>query len=259
MKSAVSALAAAVLALSGAAVQAGELKGTAEVTSSVGYLSNPYPDAHIESASVLFDLDKGYKVGGSITAVDAWGGHATYVALRALTPVNETMWFDSSIGASDRDKVTVRSRVGTMFNVKIPAKSTILGVGADWYDMRGGGQATTISGQAVYYVPTMPLVLQANVAYAHSHFGKHGGGRSSLTATYGRVGQWTVTGSVGTGRVHYELISQPGTIADYNSSNASVGVRYWMAPDWGISTNLGHVKNRYYERTELRAGVFVKF
>lgn len=258
MKSLALSLLAATLSFAGASAHA-ELKGTADFSASKSSLSSPYPNAHSESASVLFDLDRGHKFGVGITSVDAWGGNANYLAIRSVNPVSETAWFDSNIGASDKDRITVRSRVGTMFNQKFPSNNVILGVGLDWYDMRTGGASTTLNLQGVYYVPNHPLVLQANAAYAVSEFGSRGGLRTSVAATYGRVGQWTVTGTVGTGRVHYELTSQPGTVADYNSDHASVGVRYWMAPNWGVTANLGRVQNRVYERTELRGGVFVSF
>lgn len=237
-----------------------QVKGSAEVTASYANVTQHYPNSNIQSASMLLDLEDGHKLGLSATSVNAWGGHARYYNVRWVAPFEkDQLWFDSNIGGSDQDKVTARTRVNTTLNYKAPGSRWIWGVGVDAYDMRQSGSARGIKVQSVYYVPGMPLVLQGDVAYSESSFNSRPGHRVGVAATYGRVGQWTTSVSLDTGRVHYELERQPGTIADYNSTHLSTGLRYWMAPDWGISTNFSHVNNKHYIRNEIRGGVFWSF
>lgn len=250
------ALLSAALASPAMAAPSGELS----LSTAYSTVTGKYPDGKSQTASAMFDLGEGYRVGGSVTNVDAWGGEARVFGVRAVTPLpDKNFWLDTSLSASDRDVVTIKQRASTMLNMKVAQKGLIVGVGADYYNMRSGGAARSLKLQAVYYVPKMPLVLQADVAHVQSTFNDRNGYAAGLTATYGHPGQWTVTGRVDTGRVHYELTSQPGTVADYNSKSGSVSVRYWMAKDWGITGGVTHVRNAVYERNEARTGLFMNF
>lgn len=258
MKKTLTLAAFAALAAAGSAAHA-DVKGQAEVVASFASVSGPYEDATLQWASVLLDLDKGYKVGLSVTNVDAWGDRARYFNVRAVTPVSQNMWFDTNVGGSDRAAITAGKRVNTTFNVKFAQHSLIVGAGADHYDMRGGGSATSAKGHAVYYVPGMPLVLQGDVTVTRASVNDRMGHRVGVAATYGRVGEWTAALRVDTGRAHYELERFPGAVADYKSHHAAATVRYWVDKDWGVSVAVSHVDNRYYERREARAGVFWSF
>lgn len=258
MKKSVALTALAALAATGGAAHA-ELKGQAEVVASFASVSAPYEDSAIQWASVLLDLDEGYKLGFSVTNVDAWGDHARYFNVRAVTPVSENMWFDTNVGASDRAAITAGKRLNTMFNVKFPQHSLIVGAGADYYDMRGGGSATSVKGHAVYYVPGMPLVLQGDATVTRASVNDRMGYRVGVAATYGRVGEWTAALRMDTGRAHYELERFPGAVADYKSHHVAATLRYWVDKDWGVSVGASRVDNRYYERNEARAGLFWSF
>jgi len=236
-----------------------KLNGSMEVTTAHASLSAPYPDAKISSVSALFNLKDDNKLGLSVTSLDAWGEQANYFNVRHLHHLSEDRWLDINAGFSDKGKITAEHRVNAMFNQKFPDIYTILGVGVDYYTMRSGGSGKSVRAQVVKYVPGVPLVLQGGVALSTSSMNDRSGHQISVAATYGRVGDWTITGTASTGRVHYELVTHPGSVADFNSRSTGVGGRYWVGQNWGVSVNLGKVSNRYYTREEIRAGIFVSF
>lgn len=259
-KSVLAALLTAAFASTAFAAQPSQpLTGTIEVTTAAATVSDPWPDGEIHSVSALFNLANEDKLGVSVTGVNAWGDNATYLNVRSVNHISANRWFDTNVGFSDRGNITAEKRVNTMFNQKFPEIATILGVGADYYTMRSGGSATGVRASAVKYVTGMPLVLQADLAVSVSSMNDRAGHRLALAATYGHVGKWTISANASTGRVHYELETRPGSVADYNNKSVGVGARYWVNKDWGVSLNLGKVSNRYYERDEVRAGVFFNF
>lgn len=261
MKKSVFAALCAVAALSAvsAAHAASPLTGTIEATASTASLSSPWPDSKVNSVSALFNLADEDKIGVSVTDVDAWGDKATYLNVRNVYHFSPNSWLDSNVGFSDRGNITAEKRVNTMYHQKFPGIATILGVGADYYSMRSGGSASAVRASAVKYVTGMPLVLQADLTLSVSNMNDRSGHRLAVAATYGRVGNWTISANASTGRVHYELISHPGSVADYTNDSVGVGARYWVNKDWGVSLNLAHQTNRYYKRDEVRAGVFINF
>lgn len=244
---------------SGAALAQENLSGTAEISVAGAHLTSPYQDATTQSFNVLLNGKNQDKYGLYATSLDAWGEKAQYYSLRWVAHLNENTWVDASLGGSDQGRITAKQRESAMLNFKLAQYSLILGAGLDHYVMRGDAEALSVKGQAVYYVPGVPLVVQANVGYSESRFNQKGGASYGLTATYGQTGQWTATASAATSRVHYELLTQPGTVADYPSSTYAVSGRVWIEPKWGLTVGASQVRNRYYERNELKGGVFWDF
>jgi YaiO family outer membrane protein len=209
---------------------------------------------------VLLDVRPGTKLGLSVTDLQAWGGHASIGGLRIVQTLNDRFSIDAGIAASDSGNITIRQRKTAIVNYKaLEAKNLVLGMGVDTYDMRGGGKATSLLTQAVYYVPKMPVVVQADYTATESKFNERRGHRIGAAVTYGKVHDWTVSLRADSGRVNYELVTRPGSIADYDSRSQGVGMNYWLSKDLGISANFGRVSNRYFKREEIRVGTFFSF
>lgn len=236
-----------------------KISGTLEATTSHATLSESWPNARITAVSALFNMHKQDKLGFSITNVDAWGETANYLNVRTLNHINRDLWADINLGVSDKGKITAHRRVNAMLNQKFTSVGVILGGGFDYYTMREGGSATSVKGSVVKYVQGLPLVLQGDLAWTRSNFNARNGWRVGGAATYGYHGRWTVSAAGSTGRVHYELERQPGTVADYNSDHVSVTGRYWLNKDWGLSAGYDKVSNEHYERDEVRVGLFMNF
>lgn len=236
-----------------------QVKGQMDLNLSTARLSAPYQDSNSQAVNALFDLKDGYKVGASVTNLDAWGSKATYLNLRAVTPISQNIWFDTNVGFSDKGNITAKYRFNTTGNLKLPNHGVILGLGVDRLEMREGSGATAVKGHVVKYLTGVPLALQADATVSRNDFNGRMGHQLGVAATYGHAGYWTLSSRLDTGRVHYELERYPGAIADYTSTHANLGARYWLTKDWGVSANLDHVNNKYYDRNEVRIGTFVSF
>lgn len=235
------------------------LSGSVELSTSSADVSGSYPDARIQAVSFLFNGKGKDKIGTSVTAMDAWGQSANYYTARWLANFNANQWMDASVGFSDKGTIAAKHRVTMMYNVSVPGQNLIASAGLDHYAMRGGAEVTGVKTQAVYYAQSIPLVVQASVGYSQTKFNQRGGATYGVSATYGNQGNWTITAAANTGRVHYELLTQPGTVADYHSSTYSLTGRYWVEPSWGLSLGVSQVRNDYYTRDEIRGSTFWKF
>lgn len=249
-----------VLAALSSSVHAQVLTGALSVSTAVATVSNGYPDAKIQTAAATFEVSRNTKIGFNLASINAWGDTATYAGATVSQEFNEGFGVTAGVGASDKGKITAHQRVNVMGNYKtLEQKNLILGAGVDYYTMRDGGSSTSVVTQVVYYVPTMPLVLQGNAVLSQSSVNARQGTRFGVAATYGQVGAWTATAAYSTGRVNYELLRSPGAIADYNSTSFSVGGNYWIDKNWGLNLELSRVDNRYYTRDGLQAGAFWNF
>lgn len=234
--------------------------GNFSVTTSNAQVDRNYPNAKIQTASVLVDVQPGTKLGATVSNIDAWGDTATFVGVRAVQDLNDTFFVDASLGGSDKSKITVKERATVLVGVKtLPAKNLILSTGVDVYNMREGSTATALINQAVYYVPGVPLVVQADTRITQVSAGERVGAGAGVGVTYGKVGDWTVSARHEAGRVNYQLVSMPTAVADYHSSNTTLGLDYWVEENWGFRVGVSHVENQYYKRDEVRFGLFFNF
>lgn len=233
--------------------------GTASFNASFADYNN-YPDAQVQALSTLMDVGSQTKLGLSLTNVRAFDDHARVLGVRLVHDFGNGYLVDGSVAKSDRAKITINERFNVAVRKKVgEAQNTIIGLGVDTFDMREGGRSVSLRPSVVHYVQSMPLVLQADAAFSQSSVNDRKGHMLNLAATYGRVGEWTVFGSISSGRAHYELLKHPGSVADYNTRTLTVGGHYWMDKDWGFNAAVSNTDNRYFKRNEIRMGVFWKF
>lgn len=246
-------------ALSAPAAHA-QVTGNAQLTTSHAHVDNGYGNADVQSLNMNLNVRPGTVVGLSVSDVRAWGGHAMVSGISVAQDLNDRVGVSVALSASDTDNITIRNRASALVKYKaLPARNLILGVGAEYYDMRGGGKSNALLTQAVYYVPSMPLVLQADATFSESRLNSRRGNRFGAAATYGRVKDWTAFANYSTGRVHYELVNQLGTIADYDSTSYGTGVSYWLNKKVGVSAGVNRTENQYFHRNEARLGMFWDF
>jgi YaiO family outer membrane protein len=253
-------LLASVLALSSLSAGAATPTGNFEASTSAASVSKNYASQKIQSASVLVDVKEGTKLGLYATNVDAWGQTATYLAARVVQDLSSDLFVDATYGGSDQGAITAQSRAVVMLKTKVlPAKNLIIGAGVDYSTMRHGADSKGLMGQAVYYVPGMPLVLQGDVRAVESEAGGRVSTGAGIGMTYGAVGNWTVSARYDSGHVNYQLVSQPNAVANYLSSTSSIGTEIWVKKDMGFRLSYSIVNNQYYVREEAKAGVVYRF
>lgn len=224
-------------------------------------INKHYEGGTSASVSAFFEpKDSKLKYGFDLAHLDAWGQQTTYASARGIATVSDLVYLTGGIGGSSSGTIAAKYRTTGMVNVKMPSmRHLVLGLGFDHYGMRGGAKADVGVLQVLYYARSMPLVTQASVSYGESRFNSRGGARVGLAMTYGYVGKWNIIGRVSSGRVHYELISQPGTVADYNGTTVGLSGRYWLSKAWAINGGVSVVNNDHYRRQDVRLGLSYDF
>ncbi|ELC8790614.1 hypothetical protein RJV04_005050 [Salmonella enterica] len=239
-------------------VQAAE-SGHFESSVSGAHVTGPYEGGKSFKSSALFNLDGKDRLGVSYQALNAWGESTNYMNVRYVGYITPDVWVDSNFSGSDRNAITAKLRGNAMINWGIADKGLILGAGFDRYTMRSGGGSSAVRTMLVKYLEGIPVALQINASLARSDMNHRLGGNAGSSIQYGHERQWIIAAGGEYGRVHYELVRQPGTIADYRSTSYFASGRYWLGKDWGMSTRYSGVINHYYTRNEVEMGVFVDF
>ncbi|EAW8382123.1 YaiO family outer membrane beta-barrel protein [Salmonella enterica] len=222
-------------------------------------VSGPYKGGQSFATSLLFNLEGKDKLGVSYQALNAWGESASYMNLRYVSYLSQDVWVDTNFGGSDKGSITARVRGSAMINRGFTDKGLIFAVGPERYTMRSGAGSSAVRTMAVRYLKDYPVALQLNTSLARSDMNHRFGGQVGVAVQYGHEDTWIVAGGGSYGRVHYESVAQPGTVADYRSVSYFVSGRYRAGDAWGLTTRYSGVTNHHYTRNEVAFGVFVDF
>ncbi|EMY7294494.1 YaiO family outer membrane beta-barrel protein [Escherichia coli] len=239
-------------------VQAAE-SGRFESSIAGAHVTGPYEGGKSFKSYLLLNLEGKNKLGFSYLALDAWGESTNYFNVRYVSYLTPDIWIDSNFSASDKNSITAKARGNAMINRGFPDKGLILAGGFDRYTMRSGGGASAVRSMVVKYLKNYPVALQLNTSFVRSDMNNRTGGNVGVSVQYGFERRWTVAAGGNYGRVHYELVKQPGTVADYRSTSYFTSGRYWLGNDWGVSARYSGVSNRHYTRNEAELGIFVDF
>ncbi|MEG2567520.1 MAG: YaiO family outer membrane beta-barrel protein [Acinetobacter sp.] len=236
-----------------------EESGIFESSISGANVTAPYNGGKAFKSSALFNMNGKNKLGVSYLALDAWGESTNYLNVRYVNYLTPDVWIDSNVGASDKGSITAKFRGNTMINWGLTDKGLILGAGIERYTMRSGGGSNAVHTMVVKYLDNLPVALQLNTTLAQSDMNNRLGGNIDTSIQYGYDQQWIVAAGGGYGRINYELVRQPGSIADYHSTSYFATGRYWFGRNWGMRTRYSGITNHYYIRNEIEMGIFVNF
>ena len=250
------AVAAALLSSSAFAAPSGGL----DLTVGSSNVSNNYGDGKSVAVGGYVNVNKDTIVNASVTSVEAWKSNGTYFSLGGVRHLTDRLYVDGGVGFSSDTNILAKNRFTAKANYRLTERKNIVGsIGYDHIEMNGGSKADALLLGALWYVPNMPVVVQADARFSNATPGDHNSHLYGVAVTYGRVGEWTVTGRADTGTVGYESTIVPGQLVDYSSRHQSVTGRYWMSKDWGFQVALDNVTNKYYDRKEVRTTVFYNF
>ena len=166
-------------------------------------------------------------------------------------------WFASlSAGAGDGAFYLPRYRVDGFVNRKfLPDRNLIGTLGAGYYRAPDGHVDRNASIGATYYF-SQPLVVQGEVRFNNSSPGSIRTRQQFVAATWGRDKETQVTGRYAWGREGYQTVGQAMSLVDFRSNEASVKVRHWLGPAWGVQAGLERYRNPFYVRNGGQLGFF---
>lgn len=246
---------AAVLPMSAMAQQSGS------IDASYGHaaVSNNYGDANIFSVNGRYALNKNTAFTGNLVDISAWHQHGTGASAGLVQTINDSMYGTLNVFVSDQTLILPKYRLTGQLNFKV-GTGFILGVGADHIVMRGGpNKDDALLLSAVYYVPGMPLVIQTDARLDNATPGNHRGERYGVAVTYGKVGEWTLSGRADSGVSGYESSIVPGQLVRFPVKHESASLSKWLGGNYGVTVAADNVANKYYNRRELRVGAFYTF
>ena len=166
-------------------------------------------------------------------------------------------WFASIYaGAGDGAFYLPRYRLDGFVNRRfLPGRNLIGTLGAGYYRAPDGHVDRNASVGATYYF-TQPVVVQGEVRFNNSSPGSIRTRQQFVAATWGRAQETQVTGRVAWGREGYQTIGQGTSLVDFRSNEASVKVRHWVGPAWGVQAGVERYRNPFYVRSGGNVGFF---
>lgn len=170
-------------------------------------------------------------------------------------------WFGSlSLGAGDGAFYLPRYRIDSFINRKfLPGRNLIGTLGAGYYRAPDGHTDVSKSVGATYYFDQQPLVVQGEIRFNDSSPGNIRTHQQFVAATWGSEKQTQVTGRLAWGSEGYQTITSAASLINFRSNEASVKVRHWIGPLWGVEARVERYRNPFYVRTGANVGLFWQF
>lgn len=193
---------------------------------------------------------------GELAAMERWSEKGVYAAFGDTYTFNDDWYGSLTIGAGDGAEYLPRYRIDGFINRKLLAAKNLVGtLGAGYYRAPDGHIDRNVSIGGTYYFD-FPLVVQGEVRFTHGSPGSVDTRQQFLAATYGREKATQVTGRYAWGSEGYQSIGPGAVLTNFRSKEASVNVRHWLGPTWGIDAALEHYRNPFYRRNGFVAGLF---
>lgn len=196
---------------------------------------------------------------GELSAHRRFGVAGNYAAI-GITHDFDADWFASiSAGAGDGAFYLPRYRVDAAINRKLlEDRRLVATLGVGYYDAPDGHSDRSLLLALAYYFDG-PWIVEGGVRLNHSNPGSVDTRQHFVALTYGRIKADVVTVRYGWGGEGY-LATGPATqLVNFNSREASVAWRHWLAPHTGVILGANRYSNPLYRRTGITIGIFHEF
>ena len=197
-----------------------------------------------------------HRLQAELASMRRFGESGNYLGVGDTVTFSEDWFASLSVGAGDGAFYLPRYRMDGFLNRKfLPARNLVGTLGAGYYRAPDGHVDRSASVGATYYF-SEPLVVQGEVRFNNSSPGSIRTRQQFVAATWGRAQETQVTGRYAWGREGYQTIGQGTSLVDFRSNEASVKVRHWVGPAWGVQAGLDRYRNPFYVRSGGNLGFF---
>lgn len=197
-----------------------------------------------------------HRLQAELASMRRYGESGNYVGAGDTVTFNEDWFASLSAGAGDGAFYLPRYRLDAFVNRKfLPGRNLIGTVGAGYYRAPDGHADRSASLGATYYF-SQPLVVQGEVRFNNSTPGNIRTRQQFIAATWGRDKETQVIGRYGWGREGYQTVAQGMSLVDFRSNEASLKVRHWLGPNWGVQVGVERYRNPFYVRSGGNLGFF---
>lgn len=205
-----------------------------------------------------------YEIGANLlqfelASMRRFGESGTYLGIGDKVNISPDWFATLAVGAGDGASYLPRYRVDGFINRKLLSEKNLIGtLGLGYYRAPDGHIDRNLSLGGTYYF-SQPWVVQAEVKFNMSNPGRVNTRQQFIAATWGRAKQMQITGRYAWGTEGYQSIGAGASIIDFRSQQASIALRKWINPHWGISGSAEHYKNPLYKRNGVNVGLFWQF
>ena len=200
-----------------------------------------------------------HRLQAELASMRRFGESGNYIGVGDTVTFSDDWFASISAGAGDGAFYLPRYRLDGFINRKfLPERNLIGTLGAGYYSGPDGHIDRSVSIGATYYF-SFPLVVQGEMRFNNSTPGSIRTRQQSVAATLGRDKQTQVIGRYGWGREGYQTIGQNTALVDFRSNEASLKVRHWLGPNWGVQAGVERYRNPFYVRSGGNVGFFWQF
>ena len=197
-----------------------------------------------------------HRLQAELASMRRYGESGNYVGAGDTVTFNEDWFASLSVGAGDGVFYLPRYRLDGFINRKfLPGRNLIGTLGAGYYRAPDGHADRSASIGATYYF-SQPLVVQGEIRFNNSTPGTIRTRQQFIAATWGRDKATQVIGRYAWGREGYQTIGQGVSLVDFRSDEASLKLRHWLGPNWGVQVGVERYRNPFYGRNGGNLGFF---
>lgn len=215
-----------------------------------------WDDQYVRGAVHVSAADR---VAAEVTHQRHFGDGGTYLGLGYTRILDEAWYASLGGGASDRGIFLPRLRLdGTASRKWLERRRLVTTLGATYLRSRGPYWDLGVTLGAAYYLEA-PWILEAGVRVAHSNPGAARSTRGWLAVTQGRARRHQLTLRAEGGNEAWQLVAADAVLVDFQSFEAALVWRQWLAGGFGVSLRGTHYRSSNYDRTSVDLGVFSEF
>ena len=228
---------------------------TVDAYTSRHQLSNGFGNWHEVGVRGSFESGA-HRIQAELASMRRYGESGNYLGVGDTVTFGEDWFASLSAGAGDGAFYLPRYRLDGFINRKfLPDRNLIGTLGAGYYRAPDGHADRSASIGATYYF-SVPLVVQGEVRFNNSTPGSISTRQQFVAATLGRDKQTQLIGRYASGREAYQTIGQGTSLVDFRSNEASLKVRHWLGPNWGVQAGVERYRNPFYVRNGGNVGFF---
>jgi YaiO family outer membrane protein len=196
---------------------------------------------------------------GEIVDQREYGDAGIFLGVANTHTFNEDWFAFASAATSVGGFFLPRFRANATVSRKwLQARQLVTRVGGGYYAAKDAHRDYSVEAGAVYYFPA-PVIVEGGVMWNNSTPGGVVSRYQFVAVTHGRERERYIIVRVAGGHEAYQLLAPTLAIANFASRSASLTVRQWVTPRWGVSLGAETYWNSSYKRNAGTFGVFRQF
>ncbi len=216
------------------------------------------PWTHIQLRGI-FTAGRRNVLSGEVVGEREFGDDGVFFGISNTHTFNDDWYAVTAAGSSAGGFYLPRYRVnGSLSRKWLERRRLVTTVGAGYYAAKDAHRDTALSAGGAYYF-TAPLLVEGAVTWNISRPGAVVSRYQFIAFTQGRDRHRYIVVRLAAGNESYQLIAPGSPIADFASRSATLSLRQWVRPAWGVTGSVELYSNPSYRRNAVTVGAFAHF